>query len=212
LQLVERATSVEQRTTALGELRNGLQRTTHAVQQLLTLARHEPGATEYRLATVSLAELVRRSVVEHQRLADVKRIDLGVTAAEQAAVVSGDVDALRILLDNLVGNALRYTPGGGHVDVSCCIRNGRACLEVADSGPGIPAAERERVFDRFYRRGGEAHGESDGDGEGQTGSGLGLSIVRTIADRHRAQVSLADSESGGLLARVEFPRTENASG
>ncbi len=212
LQLVERATSVEQRTTALGELRNGLQRTTHAVQQLLTLARHEPGATEYRLTTVNLTELIRRSVVEHQRLADVKRIDLGVTAVEQAAVVSGDVDALRILLDNLVGNALRYTPGGGHVDVSCCIHNGRACLEVADSGPGIPAAERERVFDRFYRRGGEAHGESDGDGEGQTGSGLGLSIVRMIADRHRAQVSLADSESGGLLARVEFPRTENASG
>ena len=205
LQLVERATSVEQRTTALGELRNGLQRTTHAVQQLLTLARQEPGATEYRLATVSLADLVRRSVVEHQRLAEFRQIDLGVTEAEESAVVSGDGDALRILLDNLVGNALRYTPGGGHVDVSCRIRDGRACLEVADSGPGIPASERERVFDRFYRRGGEVHG----DGDEQTGSGLGLSIVRTIADRHGAQVSLADSESGGLLVRVDFPGVEN---
>jgi two-component system OmpR family sensor kinase len=212
LQLVERATSLEQRTAALGELRNGLQRTTHAVQQLLTLARQEPGATEYRLAPVGLADLVRRSVVEHQRLAEVRQIDLGVSEADEAAVVSGEVDALRILLANLVANALRHTPAGGRVDVSSRIRDGRACLEVADSGPGIPAAERERVFDRFYRRGGDAHCATDGDGEGQTGSGLGLSIVRTIADRHGAKVSLVDSESGGLLARVDFPGVENATG
>ena len=139
-QHVERATSLEQKTAALGEFRNGLQRTTHAVQQLLTLARQEPVATEYRLVTVSQADLVRRFVVEHQRLAEVRQIDLGVTEAEPAAVVSGDADALRILLANFVGNALRYTPRGRQVDVSCRIGNGRPCLEVADSGPGIPAA------------------------------------------------------------------------
>lgn len=198
VQLVERATADDDRTAALGELKSGLQRTIHAVQQLLTLARQEPGAAEYQIATVNLAELVRRSVVEHGRIADVSRIDLGVTQADEAALVSGDVEALRILLANLVSNALRYTPAGGRVDVACGISDGRAFLEVADSGPGIPAAERERVFDRFYRRGGDNENSN-------TGSGLGLSIVRTIAERHGAQVSLADSDSGGLRARVCFP-------
>ena len=72
---------------------------------------------------------------------------------------------------------------------------------MADSGPGIPAEDRERVFDRFYRRGGDS-------ADGNTGSGLGLSIVRTITERHGAQVSLGDSDSGGLLVRVSFPSME----
>ena len=201
VQLVERATSVEERTAALDELKRGLQRSTHAVQQLLTLARQEPGAAEYGFATVSLAELVRGSVVEHERLAEAAGVDLGVTQADEAALVSGDVDALHILLANLIGNALRYTPSGGRVDVSCGVKEGHAFLEVADSGAGIPAAERERVFDRFYRRGVE-------NGVEASGSGLGLSIVRLIADRHQAQVSLADSDSGGLLVSVIFLRLE----
>lgn len=182
---------------ALAELKSGLQRSTHAVQQLLTLARQEPGAVEHRLEPVSLADLVRNSVVAHERLAEAKAIDLGVTEVDVAAVVQGDADALRILLDNLVDNALRYTPAGGCVDVSCGVNGGQAFIEVADSGEGIPASERERVFDRFYRRGGESDGAT-------TGSGLGLSIVRMIAERHGAQVTLADSEAGGLLVRVDF--------
>ena len=197
LQLVERAGSAGEREAALGELKSGLQRATHAVQQLLTLARQEPGAVEYCFEPVSLADLVCNSVVAHERLAEAKTIDLGVTEADVAAVVQGDADALRILLDNLVDNALRYTPAGGRVDVSCGVNGGQAFLEVADSGEGIPPDERERVFDRFYRRGGEGDGAT-------TGSGLGLSIVRMIAERHRAQVTLADSEAGGLLVRVGF--------
>ncbi len=204
VQLVERASSDEGRSAALGELKSGLQRTIHAVQQLLTLARQEPGAAEYRMTSVSLADLVRRSVLEHERLAEARAIDLGVTQADEAALVSGDVDALRILLANLVSNALRYTPSGGRVDVSCGFKDGRAFLEVVDSGPGIPAEDRERVFDRFYRRGGDS-------ADGYTGSGLGLSIVRTITERHGAQVSLGDSDSGGLLIRVSFPSAEQTS-
>lgn len=199
VQLVERATSDADRTAALVELKRGLARSTYAVEQLLTLARHEPGAAEYRDAPVHLAELARTVVVELAPLAASRRIDLGVTQADETALVSADSDALRILLANLVGNALRYTPAGGRVDVACGRHDGGAYLEVADSGPGIPAAERDRVFDRFYRRGGDDDG-------GIIGSGLGLSIVRAIADRHGAHVSLADSASGGLLARVVFPR------
>ena len=197
LQLVERAGSAGEREAALGELKSGLQRATHAVQQLLTLARQEPGAAEYRLAPVGLAELVRRSVVAHERFAEAKTIDLGATEIDEAAVVSGDAEALRILLDNLVDNALRYTPAGGQVDVSCGRQGVHAFLVVADSGEGIPPDERERVFDRFYRRAGESDGVS-------SGSGLGLSIVRMIAERHGARITLADSEAGGLLVRVGF--------
>lgn len=200
-QLVERSLSDDERHAALGELRNGLQRATHTVQQMLTLARQEPGATESSFAEVRLAGLVREGVTEHSRLADARGIDLGVVHADDAAVVSGDAGALRILLSNLIGNALRYTPHGGRVDVSCSVENGQAVLEVTDTGPGIPAEERERVFDRFYRRGGEADGES--------GSGLGLTIVRKIAQRHAATVELTDAASGGLRVRVVFSKSSD---
>jgi signal transduction histidine kinase len=95
-------------------------------------------------------------------------------------MVSGDADALRILLANLVSNALRYTPCGGRVDVVTGSADAVPFVEVCDSGEGIPPAERARVFDRFYRRA----------RAGEAGSGLGLAIVRSIAERHRAQVLL----------------------
>lgn len=193
-QLVERARSEEERTAALADLKNGLQRATHTVQQMLTLARQEPGAAESGAMQVSLAGLIREAVTEHSRLAAARRIDLGVTQADEEAMVSGDPGALRILLANLIGNALRYTPEGGRVDVSCWLRDGVAGLEVTDNGPGIPADERERVFDRFYRHGGDS------------GAGLGLSIVRTIAQRHAARVELLDSDAGGLRVRVVFAK------
>jgi len=82
------------------------------------------------------------------------------------------------------------------VDVSAGLDGGRPWLEVADSGPGIPAADRDRVFDRFFRRRGTA----------EPGTGLGLAIVKAIADRHRAEVVLREAEGGGLVARVAFPR------
>lgn len=205
LQLVERAESDAARSAALADLKNGLQRTTHAVQQMLTLARQEPGAAEYAVAPVSLATLVRAVVVDHERLAEAEQIDLGVTDCDESAVVRGDADALRILLSNLVGNALRYTPAGGCVDVACGQDEAGAFLEVVDTGPGIPAAERDRVFDRFYRR----HGEGQLESGGKSGSGLGLSIVQTIAGRHGASVMLADArpeaDAPGLRVTVRFP-------
>ncbi len=195
-QLVERSATGEERAVALGELKNGLQRATHTVQQMLTLARQEPGAVESDFVQVDLAALVRAAVTEHARLAETRNIDLGVVQADEAAKVSGDASALKILLANLIGNALRYTPPGGRVDVSCGLSERQVFLEVADTGPGIPPEERQRVFDRFYRWNGGA-------GE-EPGSGLGLAIVKTIADRHGAAVELLDADSGGLRVRVVF--------
>ena len=193
-QLVERAAGDTERGAALDELKRGLQRTGHTVQQLLTLARLEPGAVSIPSVRVELATLAREAVVEQTRVAEARDIDLGLAEVDSRAVVMGDAEALRILLSNLLANALRYTPRGGRVDVSCRMRDGQPVLEIADTGPGIPEAERERVFDRFYRR----------PGEQESGSGLGLAIVRAIADRHDAVVSLHAAQGGGLLARVVF--------
>jgi len=108
----------------------------------------------------------------------------------------GDAEALRVMLGNLVDNAIHYTPPGGTVDVEAALDRGQVCLIVTDTGPGIPAEERERVFDRFYRRA----------AAGGPGSGLGLAIVRKIAQRHRACVELGAGAGGrGLKVMVRFP-------
>jgi two-component system OmpR family sensor kinase len=123
-------------------------------------------------------------------------IDLGVAAGGAGVAVAGHADDLRILLGNLLDNALRYTPAGGRIDVAVSREDGAAVLRVADTGPGIPPHERERVFDRFYR----------GEGSDGWGSGLGLAIVSSIAASHAAVVTLADRAQGsGLLAQVRFP-------
>ncbi len=195
VQLAERADDAVSRADAFAELKGGLQRATHSVQQLLTLARQEPGGGERPLAAVDLAELVAQVIADHLLLAEARQIDLGATPSTGECVVKGEHDALRILVSNLVSNALSYTPPGGTVDLATGQDEGGPFIQVCDSGPGIPLEDRKRVFDRFYRRG-QANGP---------GSGLGLAIVKTIADRHQARVVLDDSRLGGLRARVEFP-------
>jgi len=186
-----------ERAGALAELEAGLDRATHVVRQLLTLARLEPGAEPSGArGPVALAELARQAVADHALLAERGAVDLGVSRATEDAVASGDAGALRTLLANLVDNAVRYTPAGGRVDVAAGLQDGRPFLEVADSGPGIPAAERARVFDRFYRLPGATG----------AGSGLGLAIVKAIAERHGATLALAETPGGGLTVRVALPR------
>jgi two-component system OmpR family sensor kinase len=105
-----------------------------------------------------------------------------------------------VLFNNLIDNATKYTPSGGRVDV--CVRNvdGHAVVQIGDSGPGIPAEERDRVFDRFYRVGSGANRVRTD----VAGSGLGLAIVRRIALKHHASVTLGDASAGGLLVTVTF--------
>ncbi|HOG04299.1 MAG TPA: ATP-binding protein, partial [Accumulibacter sp.] len=194
VQLAERAADSASRAEAFAEVKGGLKRATHAVQQLLTLARQEPGGGERALAAVKLADLVAGVIAEHSPLAEARRIDLGATPTTGEPVVDGEEEALRILVGNLVSNAVRYTPPGGKVDVAVADGAEGPRIEVCDSGPGIPVDERERVFDRFYRR-----AQND-----EAGSGLGLAIVRRIAERHRASVVLDTAPLGGLRARVQF--------
>jgi two-component system OmpR family sensor kinase len=161
---------------------------------MLMLARQEPRADSARVP-VRLDELAREIVAELVPLADAGQIDLGVATA-QPATITGDPDAVRTLLRNLVDNAVRYTPAGGRVDVTAESTAGSARLTVTDDGPGIPPEERPRVFDRFHRRA----------GTGPPGSGLGLAIVKAITEAHGATVSLAAGPAGkGLAVTVSFP-------
>ena len=193
LQLLERAGEGEPRERAMAELAQGIDRAQHLVGQLLQLSRLGPEAPPPALRPVALGALVRSCVARFSARAEAQGIDIGAEVAGEP-IVQGDPDRLTTLLDNLVDNALRHTPAGGRVDVGA--RNGGApCLQVADSGPGIPEAERARVFDRFYR----------GPGQVGVGSGLGLAIVKAVSDAHGAQVELGESPAGGLRVTVRFP-------
>jgi len=194
LQLLGRSPDEPARRAATGQLAAGVERATRVVEQLLTLARSEPGGTPESSADVHLDEVVRLAVGDVAQLAAARGVDLGLTSAD-TAVIRGDPDALRVLARNLIDNAVRYTPRHGRVDVSVVLGVERVALEIADTGPGIPVDDRERVFDRFYRR----------PGTDESGSGLGLAIVKTIAERHGAGVRFGDRAGGGLLAIVEFP-------
>ncbi len=194
LSALDVAHSDTERADARARLSGGLQRAARLVEQLLALARVEPGQQEPAV-DVQLDAVVREVVVEALPLADARHIDLGIGRLDSVSV-RGNREALAILLRNLVDNAIRHTPEGGVVDVLLERRDPQhARLRVTDSGPGIAPSERERVFDRFYRV----------PGTSAVGSGLGLAIVRTIATQHGAQVSLGSgSEGRGLVVTVEF--------
>jgi two-component system, OmpR family, sensor kinase len=194
-----RATTEAERADAMEKLSAGVQRAIRLVEQLLSLARQEPRAEVVR-RRVRFDDLARGVVAEMVPLAAARKIDLGISAS-QPAYVLGDPEALRTLVRNLVDNAVRYTPVGGTVDVSVQESDEPgshhgAVLRVVDTGPGIPADERQRVFDRFYRPPGTA----------PPGSGLGMAIVKAIADAHAASISLDNGPNGsGLAVSVTFP-------
>jgi two-component system OmpR family sensor kinase len=204
-----------EREAGIARLNQGIDRAIRLVEQLLVLAREESGETgapdpaQAAAGPVDLQEVVKLAVADVLPHALHKNIDLGLVAgnpppqAPQAPHVRGQADALRILLRNLLDNAVKYTPAGGRVDVSLALEDGRTVLAVEDSGPGIKTEDRERVFDRFFRAGQEG---GRADEAPQTGSGLGLAIVKAIAARHGAELRLGGSERlGGLKVDVRFP-------
>ena len=195
VQLVERAEDDTQRAAALAELKQGLDRTTRVVRQLLTLAREEPEAMPAGIQPVRLDSLIESVVDEYRQVSALKNIRLQLSSSVSEPLVTGDEASLHTLFANLLDNAVCYTPPGGAVSVR--VQRVRASLQVVieDSGPGIPPQDRQRVFDRFYRR----------EGVLESGTGLGLAIVKAIADRHGMRVALDDAAGGGLSVRVEFP-------
>jgi two-component system OmpR family sensor kinase/two-component system sensor histidine kinase QseC len=194
LQLLDRAPDAAARRTAQDRLGAAVERAIHLVEQLLALARSDPGESAGGFERLDLAAAAAQALTETHALAESRHIDLSLER-EGDVPVRGDRDALRTLARNLVDNAVRYTPSGGSVRVLCHAEAAGAKLEVIDTGPGIAAADRARVFDRFYRRA----------NANETGTGLGLAIVKAIAARHGAQIVLDDAPSGGLHVTVSFP-------
>ncbi len=174
-------------------MHEGIARATRLAEQLLALARSEPDGKAIE-TQVDLHALLGDCVRVYVLVAQERGVDFGIETSE-AASVTGDPDSLRVMFNNLIDNATKYTPTGGRVDVALKVEAGRPVVEIADSGPGIPADERERVFDRFYRV---------GKGADRARTGLGLAIVRRISEQHRASVTLGKSQSGGLKVTVAF--------
>jgi two-component system sensor histidine kinase TctE len=187
---------------AMREIVEGIARTTdatvHLANRLLTMARAEHGVAEGQLVSVSLSETARQVGMALAMAAVGKDIDLSLEA-EQEVLVTGNALLLHELLANLVDNAIHYTPAGGRVALRVLPgKDGAALLEVEDSGIGIAASERERVFAPFYRAPGAQQVNA-------AGAGLGLTIVRDIAALHGARVALDDNAHGGLTVRLYFP-------
>jgi two-component system OmpR family sensor kinase len=178
------------------QLEAGVLRAQRLVDQLLRLSRQE-SAPEATRSAVNVQQVLHESINTLITLADQRGIDLGLDAAgvpAEAAMLTCASADLRSVVDNMIENALRYSPEGGVVDVRVLNRHGKLAIEVADTGPGIPAELLDRVFDRFFRvPGGEARG-----------SGLGLAIAQSAAQRCGMSITLRNRDDrSGLIARVE---------
>lgn len=199
VQGLQRAISAEARHIAADRVMSGIDRATRLIEQMLILAREEATVPDPTLC--NLPQTARLALSDVLSLAQTRNIDLGANLSDAGPEahfsVRGNAEALRILLRNLLENAVKYAPENGVVNLSLQQENNCVTLCVEDNGPGIPAPERAQMFDRFRR----------GDGHPASGSGLGLSIVRAIAERHRIHIELASSaELGGLAVRLHFPR------
>lgn len=177
------------------QLEQGIQRAQRLVDQLLRLSRQEAVTGDAAPTDVDVLAVLRESVNGLILLAEQRGIDLGLLPTKVGHVpLRCSIADLRSVLDNLIENALRYTPEGGVVDVSLTHEGGKLAIEIIDSGPGIPQELLDRVFDRFFRV----------PGTGARGSGLGLAIARGAAQRCGMNISLRNREgTSGLIARVE---------
>jgi two-component system OmpR family sensor kinase len=203
---LEHAVGEAERRESFEALRGGLARATRLVEQLLALARLDPDAALER-TPVDVERVVREVLADLAPLAEAKGIDLGIVESTPVRLTA-HAESIRLIVRNLVDNAIRYTPAGGRVDVRLqrtpgILGDGAApgggdalTLEIADTGPGIGPSDRERVFDRFYR--GDAATDA-------TGSGLGLSIVRQAVEQANGTITLAEGEGGrGLRVTVRL--------
>jgi two-component system sensor histidine kinase QseC len=193
-QVARASANDSERRQALEQVIAGCDRATHLVQQLLTLARLDPDEPGSKAQPCDLQQLARTAVAELAPFALAKNVEIEL--AEGGAVpMSGHAGLIAILLRNLIDNAVRYSPAGGSVRVRAQADVQGATLTISDQGPGIPADERAKVGQRFYRILGTE----------EFGSGLGLSIVKRIAELHGASLSLADGDAGkGLSVSVSF--------
>ena len=180
---------------SLEQLAISSDRAAHLISQLLSLARMENQRDASPLQPMDLTPLAREVVLEWANAALARRIDFGYESAEEALPIAGHPILLRELFNNLIDNALRYSPDGGRVTIALRREDRHAVFAVEDSGPGIAMHERELVFERFYRVLGSR----------VDGSGLGLAIVREIATQHGDTVTIGGRDPGGEPLEAREP-------
>ena len=191
--LKEQSTDEGQREL-MGNLLRSNDRAARLVGQLLQLMRSDAVSDNALPVMLSLDGLVQDRLAMIEGLASARGIELELVCEDRVPVL-GERESLVSMIDNLVNNAIKYSPSGSTVVVHVAHEGPHALLTVADQGPGIPAALRERVFDRFFRNPDQT----------QSGSGLGLAIVKSVIDRHGGEVTLGETAEGGLLVTVRLP-------
>lgn len=197
-QVALKTLDVKERQGQLQAVIAGVDRCTHVIQQLLTLCRMSPESTTLEnQVEVDLTKIAAEVIAELAPSAIDKQIDLELITKESGLAIMGNATGVYALFRNLVDNAIRYTPQGGFIKVYISSSDDTLVIRVVDSGPGIPAELRSRVFERFFRVLGTK----------AQGSGLGLAIVQQIVKLHRGVVVLGVPSSGiGLEVEVTFPK------
>lgn len=192
LTVLEQSKSELERESAIKNLKFGIKRSEQLVSQLLTLAKLEPDNYSRLVQPLNMHDLVKESFQDLLPMAQEKSIDIGLVKIDYCALNAVHQD-IKILINNILDNAIRYTPEGGKIDVSVFKQADHVVLEVRDSGPGIPEDDHQRVFERFYR----------GENQNIPGSGLGLAIVKEISTQNGATIELSNLNPG-LCFKVSF--------
>jgi two-component system, OmpR family, sensor kinase len=194
VQTLMRAKDEQARMQGAQRLLGGIDRASRLVAQLLVLARQDPLLQTAAIGPVDIPACLELAASDVAPFAAAKNVEVQYDGVRKMEV-AGDVEGWKVMIRNLLDNAVRYTPEHGMVRISLSAEGDTGMLTIEDTGPGINEQNRSRVFDRFYRIPGTA----------PSGSGLGLAIVKAIADRHGASVDLAKASLGGLAVKVRFP-------
>jgi len=197
-QIALNTANIKEKNTAVEKLIESVKRSTHIIEQLLTMSKLVPDAASLNdTSKISLPKIAREIIAMLAPAAIEKEIEISFESEKNCPKLSGNATAIGILIRNLVDNAIRYCPVGGLVHVLVVSTPDTLVLEVKDNGPGIPNALKERVFERFFRVVGNK----------SPGSGLGLGIVQQICELHNANLTLKNPEEGsGLIVSICFPR------
>src|SRR5437867_11603114 len=181
----------------LGIVDRNSERLLDLVSDLLFLAQIEAGKLAIEVGSLDLKKVVEECIETAAAFADSRGVELEATL-DRLPKIEGDRVRLHQVLDNLLSNALKFTPSGGRVDVRLTRAGDTAVLEVADTGLGIPAEEQARLFERFFR-------SSSATENAIPGTGLGLTITKAIVEHHGGRIELDSTENVGTLVRVELP-------
>jgi two-component system phosphate regulon sensor histidine kinase PhoR len=168
------------------------------VEEVLTASQLEVGTARLRLGQVDLARLLQQSVQDQQATADEAEMELSLELPPRVPKVQGDKDRLSVVLNNLLGNAIKYSPKGAAIRVTCNVSGRELVIAVSDTGMGMPPEEHERVFEKFWR------GERD-DVRNKPGTGLGLATARQIARLHGGDITVQSEPGKGSTFTVTLP-------